>query len=185
MATSKKPRAKAKPKIDEVFTKLLGNQLLNAKGFYDYGIERGLMTPEALRLTVEKRQERSKALIQSGMSQRQAAKALGVSRGTIERDIGGSKKAINGSKKASQKEKDNCPSVLDIPDEGEVETATQAATRNLYNAACESYAFAKKAKKYIDDANLEMNVLDAIKDATEAWTELSFKLLTRDKQKEK
>jgi hypothetical protein len=57
-------------KHDKEFTWLLGELLLNSKGFYDYGLKRGLTTPEAVRLTVIKRQETAKALVDGGMSQR-------------------------------------------------------------------------------------------------------------------
>jgi ParB family chromosome partitioning protein len=71
---------------DPQFTKLLGNHLLNAKGFYDYGIKHGLTTAEAFRLTIAKRQETARALVNGGMSRRQAAKVLGVSHQTVLRD---------------------------------------------------------------------------------------------------
>jgi hypothetical protein len=45
------------------------------KGFYDYGIKRGLTTPEAFRLTIAGRQQIAKALVNGGMSRRQVAKA--------------------------------------------------------------------------------------------------------------
>jgi hypothetical protein len=72
---------------DKEFTRLLGDHLLNAKGLYDYGIKRGLMTPEELRLTIAKRQETAKALVDGGMSVRAAAKLLGVSHMTVQRDV--------------------------------------------------------------------------------------------------
>lgn len=100
MATAK---SKPKPKLDPEFTKLLGNHLLNAKGFYEYGVERGLMTPESLRLTIEKRQETAKALIANGVSQRKVAKALGVSKGTIQNDVSGQKLSKNGQKVSTRK----------------------------------------------------------------------------------
>jgi phage N-6-adenine-methyltransferase len=73
--------------VDKKFTKLLSNHLLNAKGFYDYGIENQLTTPEAFRLTIAKRQETARALVNGGMSRRKAAKMLGVSHDTIARDV--------------------------------------------------------------------------------------------------
>jgi hypothetical protein len=73
---------------DPEFTKLLGNHLLNAKGFLDWGIDRGFTTPEDLRLTIEKRKETARELVNGGMSRRQAAKALGVDKRTIGRDLG-------------------------------------------------------------------------------------------------
>jgi len=74
-------------KTDKKFTKLVVNHLQNAKGFFDYGIEHGLTTAADVRLTIAKRQETAKALIEGGMSQRQAAKVLGVSQSTIRDDV--------------------------------------------------------------------------------------------------
>lgn len=50
-------------------------------------IERGLTTPEDFRLTIAKRQEAAKALVNGGISRRQAAKALGVDESTIREDV--------------------------------------------------------------------------------------------------
>jgi hypothetical protein len=72
---------------DSKFTKLLSDHLLNAKGFYDYGIEHGLTKPEDIRLTVDARKKTARALVDSGMSHREAAKALGVNHTTITRDL--------------------------------------------------------------------------------------------------
>jgi phage N-6-adenine-methyltransferase len=72
---------------DREFTRLLGNQLLNAKGYYDYGLKKGLVTPDALRLTIAKRRETARALVNGGMSRRKVAKALGVGEATIRRDV--------------------------------------------------------------------------------------------------
>jgi hypothetical protein len=54
---------------------------------FDWGIEEGHTTQEQLRLTIEARREKTKELIDAGMSQRQAAKALGVGLGTVQRDL--------------------------------------------------------------------------------------------------
>jgi len=72
---------------DKEFVKLLGTHILNAKGFYDYGIKRGLATPEDMKLTIAARQKTAQTLVNGGMSQRQAAKALGVTQTTISRDV--------------------------------------------------------------------------------------------------
>jgi ParB family chromosome partitioning protein len=77
-----------KKQEDKRYTKLLTDHILNAKGFYEYGIDRGLMTPESVRLTISKRQEEAKRLVNDGMSQRNAAKLLGVPRRTLRRDLG-------------------------------------------------------------------------------------------------
>jgi len=74
-------------RTDPEFTKLLGNHILNAKGFYDYGIDRGLTSAEDVRFTITKRQEEAKRLVNGGMSQRKAAKLLGVGKDTVRRDV--------------------------------------------------------------------------------------------------
>jgi len=58
------------------------------RGFYDYGIKRGLATPEDMKLTIAARQKTAQTLVNGGMSQRQAAKALGVDPKTIRNDVG-------------------------------------------------------------------------------------------------
>lgn len=89
--------------VDPDFTKLLGAHLLNAKGFYDYGIKNKLTTPEAFRLTIAKRQETARALVKGGMSRRAAAKVLGVNHSTIVRDVGdGAKSTKNGAKSTTR-----------------------------------------------------------------------------------
>lgn len=85
-------------KEDQEFTKLLGNHLLNAKGFYDYGIKKGLTTADGLRLTISKRQETARALVNGGVSKRKVAKMLGVSHVTVMNDVGGKKITENGNK---------------------------------------------------------------------------------------
>jgi DNA invertase Pin-like site-specific DNA recombinase len=72
---------------DNDFTKLLGDHLVNAKGFYDWGIQRGLTKPEDIRLTIEARRGTARALVDGGLSQREAAKVLGVSEGTVRNDL--------------------------------------------------------------------------------------------------
>lgn len=72
---------------DPEFTKLLGEHILNAKEFYDYGVKKGLTAPEELRFTIAKRQEMAKVLAESGMSQREIAKTLGISKSQVNNDL--------------------------------------------------------------------------------------------------
>jgi len=72
---------------DDNFTKIAGNLLSNVRDLCDWGIEEGHTTPEQLRLTVEARREKAAKLVEGGMSQRQAAKALGVDEGTVRNDL--------------------------------------------------------------------------------------------------
>lgn len=112
---------------DEDFTKLLGEHLINAKGFYDWGIQRGLTKPEDVRLTIEKRKETARALVDSGMSQRDAAKALGVSSKTIQRDLG----------QNVQENETECPVT---------ETTTKAAATRTAHEQIAKFAFSQPAK---------------------------------------
>jgi hypothetical protein len=59
----------------------------SSRDLVDWGVEGGHTTPEQLRLTVEARREQATKMIESGLSQRQAAKALGVSQSTIRDDV--------------------------------------------------------------------------------------------------
>jgi N6-adenosine-specific RNA methylase IME4 len=72
---------------DETFTKIAGKLLTGVRDLVDWGIEEGHTTQEKLRLTVQARRETAAKLIEAGMSQRAAAKALGVGKGTIHRDL--------------------------------------------------------------------------------------------------
>ena len=51
------------------------------------GIEGGHTSQDRLRLTVAARREEAAKLIESGLSQRQAAKVLGVSKSALNRDV--------------------------------------------------------------------------------------------------
>jgi transposase len=88
------------PKTSAEFTRGLGQVLSGAKVLYDFGVEKGLTTPQELRLTVMARQEEAKKLVASGVSQRQAAKRLGVHHSTVQADLGG-KSAKSGGKSAN------------------------------------------------------------------------------------
>lgn len=72
---------------DKTYTRLVADHIFNAKEFYDWGIKKKLFKPDAIRLTVAARQEQAKKLIAGGMSQRQAAKVLGVGEATVRRDL--------------------------------------------------------------------------------------------------
>ena len=75
-------------KEDAHYTKLLADHLVNAKGFYDYGIAKGLCKPESVKLTVSARQAIVKQMDKSGVSQRKIAKAVGVDQSTVRADLG-------------------------------------------------------------------------------------------------
>jgi hypothetical protein len=109
---------------DPEFTKLLGNHLINAKGFYDWGIGHGLTSPEEVRLTVEKRKEMAKQLVDGGMSKRKAAQALGVSEGTVRGDLSAQK---------SRKNAQELRTIEPMPTEEEADADWQDA---VFESAC-------------------------------------------------
>lgn len=73
---------------DDDFTKIAGKLLTGVRDLVDWGIEGGHTTAEQLRLTVAARREMAAKLIEAGVSQRQAAKTLGVSPKQIRNDLG-------------------------------------------------------------------------------------------------
>jgi hypothetical protein len=93
-----------KEQAAEAFTKIIGNLLTDARDLVDWGIESGHTTPDKLRLTVEARREQATKLVESGMSQRQAAKALGVSKSALNRDVSqsGTKVSQSGTQPAKR-----------------------------------------------------------------------------------
>lgn len=77
-----------KKQTDDLFTKIAGKLLTDVRDLVGWGIEGGHTTAEQLRLTIAARRETATKLVKGGMSQRQAAKALGVDKRTIGRDVG-------------------------------------------------------------------------------------------------
>lgn len=89
--------------MDKQFTKIAAQALSNVKELCEWGIDKGHTTPEQLRLTVESRKQIAKQLVESGVSQRQAAKVLGVTQGTIDRDLHDTKRVKNDTKRVTTK----------------------------------------------------------------------------------
>lgn len=94
----------AMKKHDEEFTSIAGKLLGNMRDLVDWGIAGGHTTAEKLRLTIAARRETAAKMIEAGMSQRQVAKALGVSHTQIQKDTG-SKVAKSGNKVATKAER--------------------------------------------------------------------------------
>ena len=90
---------------DNAFTKIAGKLLTNVRDLVDWGIEEGHTTIEKMRLTVAARREMATKLIEAGVSQRDAAKVLGVSQSTVRDDVSGksSKSSKNHSTKADRR----------------------------------------------------------------------------------
>jgi N6-adenosine-specific RNA methylase IME4 len=72
---------------DDRFTKITAGLLTKVRDLVDWGIEEGHTTADQLRLTIEARRELVAKLVEGGLSQRQAAKALGVDEGTVRGDL--------------------------------------------------------------------------------------------------
>ncbi len=91
---------------DDTFTKIAGHLLTNVRDLVDWGVEGGHTTQEQLRLTVSARREEAAKLVDGGMTQRAAAKVLGVSQTQIARDLNpnGSETNQKGSTKAERRE---------------------------------------------------------------------------------
>jgi N6-adenosine-specific RNA methylase IME4 len=75
-------------KDDTAFTKIAGTLLTGVRDLVKWGIDEGHTTEDKLRLTVSARKEMTAKMIEGGMSQRQAAKALGVAPATVRADLG-------------------------------------------------------------------------------------------------
>lgn len=72
---------------DEKLTELTGEVLAAVSAQVRHLVDIGLVEPDKLRLTIAARREQAKALVDGGMSQREAARALGVDETTIRRDL--------------------------------------------------------------------------------------------------
>jgi N6-adenosine-specific RNA methylase IME4 len=72
---------------DQKLTKLTGNMIAAVSAQVRHLVDEGLVDPEKLRLTIEARREKVKKLVDGGLSQRQAAKAIGVNVSTVSRDL--------------------------------------------------------------------------------------------------
>ena len=72
---------------DETLTKLTGNVIAAVSAQVRHLVDVGLVEPDKLRLTIEARREKAKELVESGMSQRKAADALGINQSTVSRAL--------------------------------------------------------------------------------------------------
>src|SRR5262245_41337842 len=93
-----------KKQAGEAFTKIAGRLLTDCRDLVDWGIDVGHTTADQLRLTIAARRETAARMIEAGMSQRQAAKALGVSKATVTRDVG-SKRPKSGPERPTKAER--------------------------------------------------------------------------------
>ncbi len=72
---------------DEKLTKLTGKVFAALSAQVRHLADEGLIDPEQLRLTIAARAKKAKALVDSGMSTREAAAELGISQTTVMRDL--------------------------------------------------------------------------------------------------
>jgi hypothetical protein len=72
---------------DEKLTTLTGDVIAALKAQVQHLIGQGLIAPDKLRDTIEARREKARALVDAGLSQRQAAAELGVAETTVRRDL--------------------------------------------------------------------------------------------------
>jgi len=112
--------AMKKPRLDEAFTKIAGSLLTNVRDLVDWGVEGGHTTHERLRLTVAARRETATKLIESGMSQRQAAKVLRVGQSTIRDDVSGKHSKSSGkhstkSERRAKRERELASKQIELP----------------------------------------------------------------------
>lgn len=106
-------------------TKIAGRLIGDVRDLVDWGVEGGHIDEQQLRLTIQARRQKAKELTDAGMSQRQAAKALGVSHQTIMRDVD-----------------------QDGPESGPERTTTKAERRAQREAELAAKQQALPAKKY-------------------------------------
>jgi transcriptional regulator with XRE-family HTH domain len=74
---------------DAQFTKLTADLIMVARGFCEYGEDKGLLTPDGLRFAISNRKELARQLEQAGVSRSKIASLLGVSPATISYDLNG------------------------------------------------------------------------------------------------
>jgi transposase len=74
-------------KHDDRLGKSLANLFVATRDHADVLFDLKLVEPEKVRLTIQARDEKAKELVDAGLSQRQAAKALGVDEGTIRKRL--------------------------------------------------------------------------------------------------
>jgi N6-adenosine-specific RNA methylase IME4 len=72
---------------DKEFERLWAEQIKNAKGYFDYGVNQGLLDPAKVRRTIIEREKEARKLKELGLSVRQIADTMGEKRSTIQRGL--------------------------------------------------------------------------------------------------
>jgi hypothetical protein len=145
-------------KTDEQLTKIIAAFLGTTRDLCDWGGERGLVSPEELRLTITGRKELTKVLAANGMSQREIAKQTGVTRSQVQRDLDGPKRAKDGPKRAKEPEPE-----LTVEDDLERDEYREAFL--LRTADCLSFA--------VYSGTVDQEVIAAAKRVMSKWQEFT------------
>jgi N6-adenosine-specific RNA methylase IME4/predicted XRE-type DNA-binding protein len=102
------------------FTKIAGKLLSDVRDLVDWGVEGGHTTHEKLRLTVAARRETAAKMVEAGMSQREVAKALGVSQSTVRDDVSSKSSETSRShstkaERRAERERELATKQIDLP----------------------------------------------------------------------
>lgn len=100
------------------FTGIYRGLIIGMKDLGQWGSDEGHLDVSKLQLTIGARREEAKRLVDGGMSERAAAKVLGVERSTIQRDLGkkkqhGANSSKNGANSSTATEEED----PDLPDQ--------------------------------------------------------------------
>ena len=148
---------------DEGFTKIAGKLLVGVKDLVDWGVAGGHTSYDQFRLTVEARKQKAAKLIENGMSQRTAAKVLGISHTQIYRDVApkvpktGTKGATEPKSRKRQKKREE-----------------KIGQENLRNALLMNSAAAIECAVY--EGVVDTEIIKACRRTAEVWTALADNL---------
>jgi transcriptional regulator with XRE-family HTH domain len=149
---------------DSQYTRLVADLLGVARGFCDYGEEKGLLTPDGLKFAVTKRKEVVKQLADAGKSQREIAELVGVSAQQINRDLNGRKPSPKVT--ASVTKGDTTP-----------ETEPQEDPRlELMNRTNLIRMIAEEIDRELNPDLVDSELITSVRIAAEAWNNLADKM---------
>jgi predicted DNA-binding protein (UPF0251 family) len=172
------------------FTKITTDLMIGVRDLAKWGIETGNTSEEKLRLTVAARKETAVKLIESGMSQRQAAKVLGVSYTTIQKDVTtkvskSDNKVVTGSAKTKAKKSNGkvavsgCDYDWSNPDPKDFGDPSEMYRKQAENYRDEALHFAKAyplLSTKVTSKVITKTEINAAQKVVEAWMEVVSKL---------
>jgi hypothetical protein len=161
---------------DSQYTRLVADLLGVARGFCDYGEEKGLLTPDGLKFAVTKRKEIVKQLADAGKSCREIAELVGVGKSTIDRDLNGSvpkrdKPAPNRDTETIEADDDEDDNE-EAPQPGELPNSMRV--RGFLYRAKEAAELARADD--LTGVNITEAMRSAAADTAQAWIELLSKM---------